>query len=177
MGLRLPETPPFAQQTKYRFAAGTADTQEVEEMPEELNARVLLVDDEEKFLEVVSQRLKTRGLKVDTATSGEDALNTVRREDFDAIVLDLSMPGMSGLETLEKIRKDKPDVQVIILTGHGTLQAGVQAMKEGALDFMEKPVDLNKLLSRIDEARDKRILVVQKKHEEHLKEILQTKGW
>ena len=146
-------------------------------MPEELNARVLLVDDEEKFLEVVSQRLKTRGLKVDTATSGEDALNTVRREDFDAIVLDLSMPGMSGLETLEKIRKDKPDVQVIILTGHGTLQAGVQAMKEGALDFMEKPVDLNKLLSRIDEARDKRILVVQKKHEEHLKEILQTKGW
>jgi DNA-binding NtrC family response regulator len=146
-------------------------------MPEELNARVLLVDDEEKFLEVVSQRLKTRGLKVDTATSGEDALNTVKREDFDAIVLDLSMPGMSGLETLERIRKDKPDVQVIILTGHGTLQAGVQAMKEGALDFMEKPVDLNKLLSRIDEARDKRILVVQKKHEEHLKEILETKGW
>jgi DNA-binding NtrC family response regulator len=146
-------------------------------MPEELNARVLLVDDEEKFLEVVSQRLKTRGLKVDTATSGEDALRNVKREDFDAIVLDLSMPGMSGLETLEKIRKDKPDVQVIILTGHGTLQAGVQAMKEGALDFIEKPVDINKLLSRIDEARDKRILVVQKKHEEHLKEILETKGW
>lgn len=146
-------------------------------MLEELNARVLLVDDEEKFLEVVSQRLKTRGLKVDTATSGEDAVKSVKREDFDAIVLDLSMPGMSGLETLEKIRKDKPDVQVIILTGHGTLQAGVQAMKEGALDFMEKPVDLNKLLSRIDEARDKRILVVQKKHEEQLKEILETKGW
>jgi DNA-binding NtrC family response regulator len=146
-------------------------------MSEELHANVLLVDDEEKFLNAFSQRLEARGMKVDTATSGEDAVGRVQAKDFDAIVLDLSMPGMGGLEALRKMKRENPDLQIIVLTGHGTLQAGVEAMKSGALDFMEKPVDLNKLLSRIEEAQEKKIVVLEKRHQQQVEEILRAKGW
>ncbi len=146
-------------------------------MTEELNANVLLVDDEERFLQVFSKRLETRGMKVDTAATGEDAVQRARNRDFDAIVLDLSMPGMSGLEALKKMKAQNPDLQIIILTGHGTLQAGVEAMKSGALDFMEKPVDLNKLLEKIEEAQERKILVLEKKHQKQVEEILLSKSW
>ncbi len=146
-------------------------------MSEELKANVLLVDDEEQFLDVFSKRLEGRGLKIDTATGGEEAIKRAKGKDFDAIVLDLAMPGMGGLETLKRLRSENPDLQIIILTGHATVEKGVEAMKEGALDFLEKPVDLNKLLEKIGEAKHKRILVVEKKAEEHVKEILESKGW
>jgi DNA-binding NtrC family response regulator len=146
-------------------------------MSEELHANVLLVDDEEKFLNAFSQTLEARGMKVDTATSGEDAVGRVQAKDFDAIVLELSMPGMGGLEALRKMKRENPDLQIIVLTGHGTLQAGVEAMKSGALDFMEKPVDLNKLLSRIEEAQEKKIVVLEKRHQQQVEEILRAKGW
>lgn len=146
-------------------------------MSDELHANVLLVDDEEKFLQVFSQRLEARGMKVDTAANGEDAIGRVRSEDFDAIVLDLSMPGMGGLEALKEMKHENPDLQIIILTGHGTLQAGVDAMKSGALDFLEKPVDLNKLLAKIGEAHEKKVLILEKRHQEQVEEILRSKGW
>jgi DNA-binding NtrC family response regulator len=146
-------------------------------MAEEVKANVLVVDDEQKFLDVFSQRLQGRGLKVDTATSGEDAIKHAKAKDFDAIVLDLSMPGMGGIEALKEMKHENPDLQIIILTGHGTLQAGVEAMKVGAMDFLEKPVDMNKLLEKIGEAKNKKVLLVDKKHEDHIKEIMQTKSW
>ena len=146
-------------------------------MPEEIKADVLLVDDEEQFLKVLSQRLEGRGMKVDTSTSGEDALKTVKGKDFDAIILDLAMPGMGGIETLKRIRAENPDIQIIMLTGHGSVEKGVEAIKAGAVDFLEKPADLNKIMEKIAEAKHKRIVLVEKKHEEHVKEILQSKGW
>ncbi|OHE54910.1 MAG: two-component system response regulator [Thermodesulfovibrio sp. RBG_19FT_COMBO_42_12] len=146
-------------------------------MPEELKANVLLVDDEEQFLKVLSQRLEGKGLKVDTSTSGEDALKKVKGKDFDAIILDLVMPGMSGIETLKRIRSENPDLQIILLTGHATVEKGVEAMKTGAVDFLEKPADLNKILEKVAEAKRKRVLLVEKKHEEHIKELLKSKGW
>lgn len=146
-------------------------------MPEELKANVLLVDDEEKFLKVLSQRLEGKGLKVDTSTSGEDALKKVKGKDFDAIILDLVMPGMSGIETLKRLRSENPDLQIIILTGHGTVEKGIEAMKTGAVDFLEKPAEMEKVLQKVAEAKRKRILLVEKKHEEHLKKILASKGW
>lgn len=146
-------------------------------MPEEIKADVLLVDDEEQFLKVLSQRLEGRGIKVDTSTSGEDALKRVEGKDFDAIILDLAMPGMSGLETLKRIRSENPDVQIIMLTGHSSVEKGVEAIKAGAVDFLEKPADLNKIMEKISEAKRKRIVLVEKKHEAHVKEILQSKGW
>jgi DNA-binding NtrC family response regulator len=146
-------------------------------MSEEIKADILLVDDEEQFLKVLSQRMEGRGMKVDTSTSGEDALKKVEGKDFDAIILDLAMPGMSGIETLKRIRSENPDVQIIILTGHGSVEKGVEAIKAGAVDFLEKPADLNKIMEKIAEAKHKRIVLVEKKHEEHVKEILQSKGW
>lgn len=146
-------------------------------MTEEIKADVLLVDDEEQFLKVLSQRLEGRGIKVDTSTSGEDALQKVEGKSFDAIVLDLAMPGMSGIETLKRIRKENPDLQIIMLTGHGSVEKGVEAIKAGAVDFLEKPADMNKIMEKIAEAKRKRIILVEKKHENHVKEILQTKGW
>ncbi len=146
-------------------------------MPDEIKADVLLVDDEEQFLKVLSQRMEGRGLKVDTSTSGEDAINRVKGKDFDAIVLDLAMPGMNGIETLKRIRSENPDVQIIMLTGHGNLEKGVEAIKAGAVDFLEKPADMNKIMEKIAEAKNKRVLLIEKKKEAHVKEILETKGW
>ena len=145
-------------------------------MPDEIKADVLLVDDEEQFLKVLSQRMEGRGLKVDTSTSGEDAISRVKGKDFDAIILDLAMPGMSGMATLKRIRSENPDVQIIMLTGHGSLETGVEAIKSGAVDFLEKPADMNKIMEKIAEAKNKRVLLVEKKQEAHVKEILESKG-
>ena len=146
-------------------------------MTEDIKADILLVDDEEQFLKVLSQRLEGRGMKVDTSATGEDALDKVKDKTFDAIVLDLAMPGMSGMEALKRIRSENPDVQIIMLTGHGSVEKGVEAIKAGAVDFLEKPADLNKIMEKIMEAKRKKVILVEKKHEAHVKEILQSKGW
>jgi len=146
-------------------------------MPEDIKANVLVVDDEEQFLKVFSQRLEGRGLKVETSTSGEEAIKKAHGKDFDAIILDLAMPGMGGLEALKRIRSENPDLQIIILTGHGSVEKGVEAIKAGAVDFLEKPADVNKVMEKIAEAKHKRVVLVEKKHEEHIKEIIQSKAW
>lgn len=146
-------------------------------MTKKLVANVLLVDDEEQFLEALSQRLKARGLKVDTVTSGEDALKRVEDHNFDAIVVDLAMPGIDGIETLKRIKEKRPDLEIIMLTGHATVKSGIEAMKLGAEDFLEKPVDLNDLLEKIGEAKNKRMLVVEKGRQEELKKIIKSKTW
>jgi len=146
-------------------------------MSEELKANVLVVDDEEQFLDALSQRLKGRGMKIDAVTSGEEALRHAKDRDFDAIVLDLVLPGMSGMEILKRMKGENPDLQIIILTGHATVEKGVEAIKEGAIEFMEKPIDINKLVEKIGEAQRKKILVVEKKAEERVKDLLQSKGW
>jgi DNA-binding NtrC family response regulator len=122
-------------------------------MTNELRANILLVDDEERFVEILAQRLQARGLNVDVATTGEKAIDLVKAKDFDAVLLDLSMPGMDGLAVLRKMKKINPYLQIIILTGQGSIQATVEVMKAGAMDFMEKPVDINKLLEKITEAK------------------------
>jgi len=144
---------------------------------EEIKANVLVVDDEEQFLKILSQRLESRGLKVDTSISGEEALKKVKGKEFDAIILDLVMPGIGGIETLKRIKAENPDLQIIMLTGYGTIEKGVEAVKEGAIDFLEKPADINKILKKIEEAKHKRVVLIQKKHEDQVKEIIQTKGW
>ncbi len=146
-------------------------------MTEKLVANVLLVDDEEQFLEALSQRLKARGLKVDTVTSGEDAVKQVEDRNFDAIVVDLAMPGIDGIETLKRIKEKRPDLEIIMLTGHATVKSGIEAMKLGAEDFLEKPVDLNELLEKIGEAKNKRMLVMEKDRQEELKKIIKSKTW
>ena len=144
-------------------------------MSEGMGPRVLLVDDEEKFLDVLSQRLGTRGIDAETSTSGEEALVKIKNKSFDAIVLDVMMPGIGGIETLKRIRKENPEVQIIMLTGRGTVDKAVEAMKEGAIDFLEKPADINKLLDKISEAKKKKILLVMKNIEEKVKGLAQRR--
>ena len=139
--------------------------------------KVLLVDDEKDFVDVLSQRLEARGLTVETASNGEQALQKACAEDFDIIFLDLVMPKMDGLETLKKLHAEKPDLQVILLTGQGDLKSGVEAMKLGAEDFLEKPADIKKLIEKIDAAHTNKIILVEKESEEKIKNILDTKGW
>ena len=111
--------------------------------------RVLLVDDEEEFVRALAKRLRTRGLNVEISGDGKSAVDKVRKSDFDVIVLDLAMPGMDGLETLKRLREVNPDLQIVLLTGHGSIKAGVEAMKEGAVDFLEKPAEFSELLTKI----------------------------
>ena len=146
-------------------------------MEKQLNAKVLLVDDEEDFIHTLSQRLEVRGLKVTGATRGEDAVDLVDKQEFDAIVLDLAMPGMDGLETLKKIRENHPEAEIIILTGHASVKTSIEAMKLGAEDYLEKPVDMQDLLKKIEEAKHKRILVLRKQSKEEIEKILKSKSW
>ena len=146
-------------------------------MADKLDASGLLVDDEEQFLQVLSERLTNRGLQVSSVTSGEEAVAMVENENFDALVVDLAMPGIDGIETTKKIKEKRPDLEIIILTGHATVKAGIEAMKLGAEDFLEKPVDLNVLLERIGEAKDKRMRTQEKKSQNEMDQILKTKSW
>ena len=139
--------------------------------------KILLVDDEEEFARTLAERLKARGLRVDVALSGEEALEKARGKSFDAIILDLAMPGMDGIDTLKEFRAISPDLQIIILTGQATVQKGIEAMKFGAVDLMEKPADLKDLLAKIEEASSKKALLVEKQIDEQLKDIMGKKGW
>ena len=139
--------------------------------------RVLLVDDEEEFVRALAKRLTTRGLNVDVTGDGESAVEKVKQRDFDVIVLDLAMPGIDGLETLKRLREVNPDLQVVLLTGHGSIRSGVEAIKGGAVDFLEKPAEFSELLTKIREASAKRMLLVEKRREEQVKDILRDRGW
>jgi two-component system OmpR family response regulator len=139
--------------------------------------KILLVDDEEEFARTLAERLEARGLRVDVAFSGEEALEKAKKKNFDAIILDLAMPGMDGIDTLKEFRAINPDLQIIILTGHATVQKGIEAMKLGAVDLMEKPAELVDLLAKIEEASSKKALLVEKQIGEQLKDILGKKGW
>jgi len=118
----------------------------------EKDIKVLLVDDEREFANTLAQRLKMRNLKVGTAYDGEDALIKLKEDEPDVVVLDLNMPGMHGLEVLAETRKAYPDIQVIILTGHGTDKEEEEAKKMGSCDFLNKPADIDYLEQRIRKA-------------------------
>jgi DNA-binding NtrC family response regulator len=138
---------------------------------------VLLVDDEEDFVTVLAERLERRGLTVDTAQSGDSALEKAAGHTFDAIVLDMAMPGMDGVQTLRGLLDINKDLQVILLTGHSTIQQAVEAMKIGALDLLEKPTDIEVLVARIDDAARRRTKLDDRRIERRISDIMHKKGW
>ncbi len=139
--------------------------------------KILLVDDEADFLEALSERMRARGMDVSTSVSAQQALDAVDEGTFDAVVLDLMMPGMDGLEALRILKEKDPKLQVILLTGHATVQQSVEAMKRGARDLLEKPTDIETLAKKIKEASAERMLLVSEEAEEKIKNILTSKGW
>lgn len=142
-----------------------------------MSEKVLLVDDEPDFLEVMAERMEARGMNVVTATSADEALKRLAAETFDAVVLDFMMPGMDGMETLKKLKDDKPELHIILLTGYATVEKGVEAMKLGAMDFMEKPADIDKLTAKIKEAQAEKMVLAEKESAERIQKILEDKGW
>lgn len=142
-----------------------------------MSERVLLVDDEKDFIETLAERMQTRGMDVSTTTSAKQALEMVDKQAYDAIVLDLMMPEMDGLEALSILKEKNPNLQIILLTGQATVEKGIEAMKLGAMDFIEKPADLETLTAKIKKAKAKKIVLVEKKNEESIRKILNAKGW
>lgn len=139
--------------------------------------KVLLVDDEKDFIEALAARMESRGMLVSTSTSAKDAILRVNEESFDAIVLDLQMPEMDGLETLAVLKKKNPALQIILLTGHATVEKGIEAMKLGAMDLIEKPADIEVLTEKIKKARARKMILVEKETEKKIKDMTTTKGW
>jgi two-component system, response regulator RegA len=138
---------------------------------------VLLVDDEVDFVDALAERLEVRGLEVVKTHGGAEALQAAEGRVFDAIVLDMAMPEMNGLETLEELLKINPDLQVILLTGRATLEQAAAAIRIGALDLMEKPAEISTLVSKIELAATRRWSLEQKRIEESVADLIRRKGW
>ena len=118
-----------------------------------MHEKVLLVDDEPDFLEAMAARMRVRGLEVTTTTSTIDAIGMVESGHFDVIVMDLMMPEMAGLEALKALKDLKSVSQIILLTGYATREIEAAALKLGAVDLIEKPADIERLLEKINEAQ------------------------
>ena len=110
---------------------------------------VLLIDDENEFIETLAERLELRGYVSKIASDGESGISMITSEPFDVVILDLMMPGLSGIDTLKQIKAIDNTLPVILLTGHGSTKDGMEGMHIGAFDFLMKPLDINELLEKI----------------------------
>jgi DNA-binding response OmpR family regulator len=119
--------------------------------------KVLMVDDEEDFVKTLAERMQMRDLDSDVALSGEAALQIVEDQVPDVMVLDLKMPGIDGMEVLRRVRKAYPQVQVVILTGHGSEKDEAEARRLGAFAYLQKPVDIEKLVVTLKNAYKKKM--------------------
>ncbi len=133
--------------------------------------RVLVVDDEDDFREIFIKRLKKRELNVTGAESGEKALQILDKQLFDVVILDVKMPGMDGVETLQEMKRMRPLMEVIMLTGHSTVESAIDGMKLGAFDYIMKPADLDELLEKMSQACEKKRAHEQKIQESRLREL------
>jgi DNA-binding NtrC family response regulator len=136
-------------------------------------AKVLLVDDEAAFLDVMNRRLEMRELSVRTALSGQECLKALKEDPaIDVVILDVKMPGMDGIETLREVKKEFPLVEVVMLTGHATVETAIEGMKYGAFDYLMKPCNIEQLIEKVAEAKAKKAKHEEKITEAQLKEIM-----
>jgi len=135
-----------------------------------MKTRILLVDDEKEFVETLAERLRTRGFHVTEAYNGDEALEILKEYNFDVTILDVQMPGMDGIEALAAIKKLKPLTEVLMLTGHGTIETAIEGMKIGAFDFLLKPCKMDVLLEKINAAYDRK-----SEHEERIRKAMVDK--
>lgn len=142
-----------------------------------MKTKILLVDDEKDFTDTLAQRLEIRGFAVSVAYNGQTAIDSIEQNTYDVVVLDVHMPGLSGNETLQRIKEIAPLVQVVMLTGNVTVEKAIAGMKLGAYDFLMKPAETDALIDKINEAHE-----IKKEHEERIHKaeidnILSRRGW
>lgn len=126
--------------------------------------RVLVVDDEQDFVETLAMRLHRRGLEVSTAFRGEEALALLREHEVDVVILDVLMPGMNGIQTLQQLKPRHPLVEVVMLSGNATLEIAIEGMQNGAFDFLVKPAEIGDLVEKINKAYARKL-----EHEERIR--------
>jgi len=148
--------------TGYRREDGMEDEQKI---------KILLVDDEVKFLETIARRLELRNLEVTTATSGEESIAAADKNLFDVAVLDLQMPGLDGAQVLKRLKERHKYLEIIMLTGHATVDSAVECTKLGAFQYLEKPYAFDKLVELIKEAYKTRLTRKFEHNEKRFKEI------
>jgi len=120
-------------------------------------AKVLIVDDEKDFLDIMAERMGARGMEVSTATAAEDALEMILTGSYDAVIMDLMMPEMDGFKALKLFKKTRPDIPIILLTANLPEEKCIEAISLGAMDVIEKPADLNLLTQKIEEAKARKL--------------------
>lgn len=139
--------------------------------------KVLLVDDEAPFVEALAKRLEKRGVNVSAAFSGQEALQKLDEDPrIDIVVLDVKMPGMDGIDALKAIKATHPLVEVIMLTGHATVESAIEGMKLGALDYLMKPCEMEILIAKLQEARDRKSRQEEKIAEARAQHIALRRG-
>ena len=126
--------------------------------------KVLIVDDEPDFLETLVKRLKRRNIDAVGVSSGEAAIELIETQHFDVAILDMRMPGMDGIDTLKELKKRTPLTEVIMLTGHASVESGMQGMQIGAFDYVIKPADFDELMEKVKQAYQRKQL-----HEERVR--------
>ena len=124
--------------------------------------RVLLVDDEVDFVSTLTKRMKKRRVKVSSVNCGEDALEYLDQHPTDVVVLDVKMPGMDGIQTLREIKKQHPLTEVIMLTGHANVEVAIQGMEIGAFDYLMKPMAIEELVYKVQDAYKKKCIQEEK---------------
>jgi DNA-binding NtrC family response regulator len=138
---------------------------------------VLLVDDEKDFVETLAKRLRTRNFTVDYTLSGDEAVKWLDKNQADVVVLDVRMPGMDGIDTLREIKRMKPLVEVIMLTGHATVETAIEGMKLGAYDYLMKPTDMNDLVDKIKKAEARKREQEERIRQAEINKIVRSRGW
>jgi DNA-binding NtrC family response regulator len=126
--------------------------------------RILLVDDEKDFVDLLALKLKEVGKEVQVAYDGRECLDALMQDNIDVVILDIKMPGMDGIDVLKEIKRRFAIVEVIMLTGHGTIQTAVEGMKLGAFDYLLKPTDFEDLLDKVESAKRRK-----EEHEERIR--------
>jgi DNA-binding NtrC family response regulator len=137
----------------------------------------MLVDDEAPFVDTLTKRLSARNLHIVAAYSGYEALEKLKAaNNVDVVILDVKMPGMDGIETLREIKKAYPLLEVIMLTGHATVETGIEGMKLGAFDYLMKPCDIDQLMVKVEEAKSKKSQHEEKIRQARISEITLRRG-
>jgi DNA-binding NtrC family response regulator len=139
-----------------------------------IGSKILLVDDEIVFTQNMSKLLTSRGYRVTSVNSGDNAIKALEKENFDVVVLDLKMPGMDGITTLKEIKKLELFTETLILTGHGSIDTALEAIKMGAYDYLTKPCEIDELVAKIEGAWGRKDSGEKKDMEEKLQKLVES---